>query len=109
MAEVALVLVLHGTRSIICQFGAGFVFASRQFANAQESTPATRHLMPDAVAPDVLVFDWWPRNEDRHLTENGGNPNLFWDVVGSPLAVTDHNLAFDPDLTRQTVSKVMCS
>lgn len=34
-------------------------------------------------------------NEDRHLTERGGNPNLLWDMQGSGLVVIDHNQAFD--------------
>ncbi|WP_300750672.1 HipA family kinase, partial [Janthinobacterium sp.] len=44
---------------------------------------------------DVLVFDWWLHNEDRHLTERGGNPNLLWDIQSSELVIIDHNQAFD--------------
>jgi hypothetical protein len=44
-------------------------------------------LVPVALALDVLVFDWWLRNEDRHLTESGGNPNLLWDVTGEQLDI----------------------
>jgi hypothetical protein len=44
-----------------------------------------------------LVFDWWVRNEDRHLTARGGNPNLLWDVAADELVVIDHNQAFDRD------------
>lgn len=40
-------------------------------------------------------------NEDRHLTELGGNPNLLWDVAGAQLVVIDHNQAFDPDFDAQ--------
>lgn len=97
MAEVPSELVSHGGRADIRELGAGLVFASRRLSNVQELTPTTRNLVPDGVALDVLVFDWWLHNEDRHLTENGGNPNLLWDVSGEQLAVIDHNMAFDPD------------
>ena len=97
LAEVPSALVSHGGRADIRDLGAGLVFASRLLPNVQELTPTTRELVPDDVALDVLVFDWWLHNEDRHLTENGGNPNLLWDVSGDELVVIDHNLAFDPD------------
>ena len=60
----------------------------------------TRDLVPHVVARDVLVFDWWIRNEDRHLSPHGGNPNLLWDVLGEELAVIDHNQAFDRDFDK---------
>ena len=56
----------------------------------------TRALVGVEQATDVLVFDWWLHNEDRHLTAFGGNPNLLWDVQTEQLAVIDHNQAFDP-------------
>ena len=96
MAEVPAALVSFGVRADIRDLGAGLVFASRRLSNVQELTPTTRDLVPDELALDVLVFDWWLQNEDRHLTENGGNPNLLWDVTGEQLAVIDHNMAFDP-------------
>lgn len=51
----------------------------------------------DDLAMDILVFDWWVRNDDRKLTSLGGNPNLLWDVRADELKVIDHNLAFDRD------------
>jgi len=96
MAQVPVELVSFGVRADIRELGAGLVFASRRLPHVQELTPTTRDLVPDSVALDVLVFDWWLHNEDRHLTESGGNPNLLWDVTGEQLAVIDHNLAFDP-------------
>jgi hypothetical protein len=77
------------------------VFASRKLPNAQELSPTTRDRVPAALARDVLVFDWWLHNEDRHLTDLGGNPNLLWDVAGAQLVVIDHNQAFDPDFDAQ--------
>ena len=43
----------------------------------------------------VLLFDWWVRNEDRTLTEFGGNPNLLRTAGTGHLRVFDLNLAFD--------------
>ena len=95
LAEVPAELIEHQVRADIGQLGAGIVFASRQIAHADELTVTTRDLVPAQIAMDVLVFDWWLHNEDRHLTELGGNPNLLWDVGAAELAVIDHNQAFD--------------
>ena len=97
LAEVPVQLVEAKVRADIRDLGSGLVFASRKLANAQELTPTTRDRVPDSVARDVIVFDWWVRNEDRHLTAFGGNPNLLWDVAGEQLVVIDHNRAFDTD------------
>ncbi|MBS1132691.1 MAG: hypothetical protein H6R16_3693 [Proteobacteria bacterium] len=95
LAEVPAELIEIEVRADIGQLGAGIVFASRQIPHADELTVTTRDLVPPDVAKDVLVFDWWLHNEDRHLTELGGNPNLLWDVRAAELAVIDHNQAFD--------------
>lgn len=47
------------------------------------------------------IFDWWVRNGDRCLTEQGGNPNLFWEPGHAELVVIDHNQAFDFDVKKQ--------
>lgn len=101
LAEVPEQLVAIKVRPDIADLGAGLVFASRRLLNAQELTPTTRALVPDRLALDVLAFDWWLHNEDRHLTAHGGNPNLLWDVAANELAVIDHNQAFDPDFDAQ--------
>lgn len=97
LAEVPEQLVAAKVLPDIGDLGAGFVFASRKLTNAQELSPTTRDRVPDELARDVLVFDWWVRNEDRHLTDFGGNPNMLWDVAGDQLVVIDHNKAFDTD------------
>ena len=51
------------------------------------------------VQRDGLAFDWWVRNNDRTLSESGGNPNLFWEPKDERLVVIDHNQAFDPDFS----------
>jgi hypothetical protein len=101
LAEVPEQLVAAKVRTDIGDLGAGLVFASRMLSNAQELSPTTKDLVPAQSARDVLVFDWWLHNEDRHLTELGGNPNLLWDVAGAQLVVIDHNQAFDPDFDAQ--------
>lgn len=95
LAEVPAELIEIQVRADVGQLGAGIVFASRQIPHVEELTVTTRELVPPDVAKDVLVFDWWLHNEDRHLTELGGNPNLLWDVGAAELAVIDHNQAFD--------------
>lgn len=57
--------------------------------------------VPQEVRKDVLVFDFWVRNEDRSLTAHGGNPNLLWDPANRELVAIDHNLAFDGDFEPQ--------
>ncbi|GAA0422196.1 hypothetical protein GCM10009133_33440 [Cocleimonas flava] len=52
--------------------------------------------VPIDLQRTVLAFDWWIKNEDRTLSELGGNPNLFWDPDEKSLIVIDHNQAFDP-------------
>ncbi|MBS0356797.1 MAG: hypothetical protein JSR83_23185 [Proteobacteria bacterium] len=81
----------------INDLGGGIVFASRELSHPQELTVTTRELVSPDLAMDVLVFDWWLHNEDRHMTELGGNPNLLWDMQEDALVVIDHNQAFDRD------------
>lgn len=95
LAEVPSQLIELRVRHDIGQLGEGIVFASRQLPHVQELTVTTRDLVTPETATDVLVFDWWLRNEDRYLTERGGNPNLLWDVRSNEMAVIDHNQAFD--------------
>jgi len=97
LAEVPLELIEAQAFPEIGQLGAGIVFASREIPHVQELTVTSRDLVPADLATDVLVFDWWLHNEDRHLTKLGGNPNLLWDMQSGQLAVIDHNQAFDRD------------
>lgn len=97
LAEVPIELIEADAFPGIGQLGAGIVFASRELPHVQELSITTRDLVPDDMATDVLVFDWWLHNEDRHLTSLGGNPNLLWDMQTGQLAVIDHNQAFDRD------------
>ena len=55
--------------------------------------------VPPALKRRVLAFDWWIRNNDRMLTEKGGNPNLFWAPEEERLVIIDHNQAFDSNFS----------
>lgn len=78
------------------ELGAGPAFASLQVPNPQWLSRAHLVDVPIPLQRDVLVFDWWVRNQDRTLTELGGNPNLLWGT-DKQLVVIDHNAAFDRD------------
>lgn len=96
LADTPQELVMYSTFPGIRDLGSGIVFASRALPHVQELNVTTREHVPEELACDVLVFDWWLHNEDRHLTELGGNPNLLWDVESEELVVIDHNQCFDP-------------
>lgn len=97
LAEVPAALMVGKGMPDLAELGEGVVFASRKLPHAQELTRITRDRVSEDLGSDILVFDWWIRNQDRALTDNGGNPNLLWDMQADALAVIDHNLAFDPD------------
>lgn len=78
--------------------GAGPAFGSLK-QSIMELNYAGIELVPDKLQRDVLAFDWWVRNEDRTLSEIGGNPNLFWEPEQEQLVVIDHNQAFDHDFS----------
>ena len=62
-------------------------------------------LVPDELQRSVLAFDWWIHNDDRMLSESGGNPNLFWEPEDDQLVVIDHNQAFAPDFSADNLMK----
>lgn len=94
VVEVPESLIALGSRDDLGELGHGLAFGSiRQ--KIVELTIAHIDLVPTGVQRDVLAFDWWIRNGDRTLSESGGNPNLFWNVVTNGLVVLDHNQAFD--------------
>lgn len=77
--------------------GPGPVFGSHAADSVQELGSAHLPAIPTHLQRDVLVFDWWVRNQDRSLTSLDGNPNLLWRTENAGLVVIDHNLAFDRD------------
>lgn len=54
---------------------------------------------------DLLVFDCWVKNEDRTLSELGGNPNLLWNAQNKALVVIDHNNAFDAEFDKRSFTR----
>jgi hypothetical protein len=106
LAEVPGALMAVKAWPDLAELGEGVVFASRRLPHAQELTRITRDRVSDELGRDILVFDWWVHNQDRVLTDNGGNPNLLWDTQAKALAVIDHNLAFDPDFDPQQFAEL---
>jgi hypothetical protein len=81
----------------LAELGAGYVFASRAVQNSMELSWTNLASIVSARKLDVIVFDWWVRNQDRILTPLGGNPNLLWDPSRGEMVVIDQNQAFDPE------------
>ena len=118
MAEVPEALIEANTPRDIRDLGAGRVFASLRIDEGQELTWLTAQGWPEETMALLLLLDSWIQNEDRSLSEHGGNPNLLvtqipplpdsdpegalW--VDQPrremLWAYDYNLAFDPDFDR---------
>lgn len=73
----------------------GYVFASKQISSVTELKFETVKKIDTALKLSILIFDLWVENEDRTLTEKGGNPNLLWKSDESKLYVIDHNLIFE--------------
>jgi len=78
----------------LSQLGVGPAFGSRRLS-LMELPYSTIARVPVDIQKNVLAFDWWIRNADRMLSEDGGNPNLFWATETEKLVVIDHNQAFD--------------
>lgn len=100
VAEFAIVQIPEefSAQGLIPEFGAlgvGPAFGSLALHRVQEISLAHLQDVDVQTQKDVLVFDWWVRNEDRTLTGHGGNPNLLWDQDRKSLVVIDHNQAFD--------------
>lgn len=97
IAEVPPPLIQDSGRGDASDLGHGLVFASRLVEEAQEITFADVVRIDLDLQRRVLLFDWWVRNEDRTLTQFGGNPNLLRAAGALPAAlrVFDLNLAFD--------------
>lgn len=94
IVDVPEALIMLASRDDLSDLGAGLAFGSVRQQVVELSISHVQQV-PELLRRDVLAFDWWIRNGDRTLTENGGNPNLFWDVQNCRLTVLDHNQAFD--------------
>jgi hypothetical protein len=78
----------------------GYVFASKQVHSVTELKFETVKKIDIQLQLSVLIFDLWVENQDRTLTEKGGNPNLLWKSDESGLYVIDHNLIFDDEFNK---------
>lgn len=86
--------------------GAGYAVGSQQISPAHEFLHEEISLISISTQRQILLFDYWVRNEDRTLSELGGNPNLLWNKVEQILYAIDYNLIlqddFDTDAFWQT-------
>jgi len=92
LAEISSEL-LYVTNQNLRSIGVGIGFASREVPLACWLEEATKPKVDDELQRQLLVFDWWIRNDDR----SNQNPNLLWDSENQRVAVIDHNLAFDTE------------
>lgn len=119
MGEVPQALIEGSGRADVRDLGSGRVFTSLRIDDGQELTWSSAQGLPEETRALLLLLDLWIQNEDRSLSEFGGNPNLLvtqipplsdddpegalW--VDQPrremLWAYDYNLAFDPDFSRE--------
>lgn len=85
----------------LSEIGEGTAFASEFIDDLQEVNYQKLDNASVDILRDLYVFDYWIRNADRNLTEQGGNPNLFYKQSSLDVIVLDHNLAFDNDFLNQ--------
>ncbi|MEQ1528758.1 MAG: HipA family kinase [Methylococcales bacterium] len=79
----------------VSELKGGYVFASKQITSVTELKFETIKTIDTQLKLSILIFDLWVENEDRTLSEKGGNPNLLWKSDDSGLYVIDHNMIFD--------------
>lgn len=109
MGKVPGTLIAASGRSDIADLGEGYVFASQRVHDVREPTMLRVETMAEEVMAQLLMLDLWLQNEDRSLSEHGGNPNLLVPRVPAPtgdagaerLWAYDFNLAFDKDFDRE--------
>jgi hypothetical protein len=106
-------------RKDIADLGEGLVFASMRIEGGQELSWSAAEGWPQRTMALLLLLDLWIQNEDRSLSEHGGNPNLLVEQIPplpdddpegalwkdeprrEMLWAYDFNLAFDPDFHRE--------
>lgn len=113
IAQVPRALVASSDRQDIRQLGEGPVFASEKISGAMLITWDDARQLDRWEMAKVLFFDQWVQNDDRTLSDLGGNPNLL--ITHEPelhkgeetggmqrcLWVIDFNLAFDEVFLRE--------
>lgn len=101
VGEVDPALVDFGAPEV-ADLGAGYVFLSKRVESVMELTWPNVADVPAHTQHDIIVFDYWVRNQDRILTPLGGNPNLLWNAASREVVAIDHNQAFDGDFDADT-------
>ena len=82
-------------------------FASKYIEQTQEINLTILKQLEPKLLEDIFIFDYWVKNEDRTLGDNGqGNPNLFFTIKDKKLHVVDHNLAFDKNYDFRCVKDI---
>ncbi|MBY4676813.1 HipA family kinase [Marinobacterium arenosum] len=81
------------------QFEHGFM--SHSVAPCETVLFSDLSRIPLQLKRDILMFDYWIQNSDRHLTEMGGNINLLMTPVTKSLMVIDFNLSFEEPFSAQ--------
>jgi hypothetical protein len=80
---------------LLTGMGSGIGFGSTLKPSLIEVNVNLLHKANPQILKDLFMFDYWIKNGDRTLTELGGNPNLYFNIVSSELVIFDHNLAFE--------------
>ena len=93
--------LLEYNDTYLSEIGEGIAFASEFITDLQEVNYQKLDNSSVDIMRDLYVFDYWIRNADRNLTEQGGNPNLFYKQSSQDIIVLDHNLAFDPEFLNE--------
>ncbi|GAW95501.1 MULTISPECIES: HipA family kinase [Colwellia] len=91
------------------ELGAGSAFASEYVPSLQEISYSDLLNMDSDLLKNIYVFDYWIKNDDRTLTELGGNPNLFINQHNRNIVVLDHNLAFELNFDMSSFQRIHVS
>ena len=92
-------LLVEGDDELTNDLGCGIAFASELKESLQEVNLDRLREVNKPLLLDLFLFDYWIKNGDRTLTDKGGNPNLYYNIVTGDLVVFDHNLAFEHDFS----------
>jgi hypothetical protein len=101
--------LLEFDRDLRFELGAGTAFASEYVQSLQEITYSDLLTVDSDLLKKIFVFDYWIKNDDRTLTNLGGNPNLFINQQNRNIVVLDHNLAFELNFDMSSFKKIHVS
>lgn len=78
-------------------------FGSLFVQNAADLQFSALDSIDAKLKSDILIFDIWIRNDDRMLSDKGGNVNLLHRIDTKEIVVFDHNQAFDDNVDTATI------